>query len=131
MTRYLTRDTAAIAAGALGPLALAAILLPWRGSWPNTNVALLLVVAVVAVACLGNRLIQDADHDRKGVLDSAGYTRLAAAYGASAGQAARAFARLDLDRNGVLDAAELTAAITQFFTSPDPDAPGNLTFGRL
>ncbi len=56
MTRYLTRDTVAVAAAVLGPLALAAILLPWRGSWPNTNVALLLVVAVVAVACLGNRL---------------------------------------------------------------------------
>src|SRR5215472_11784019 len=56
MTRYLTRDRAAIAAAVAGPLALAAILLPWRGSWPNTNVALLLVVVVVAVACLGNRL---------------------------------------------------------------------------
>jgi len=56
MTRYLTRDWAAIAAAVLGPLALAAILLPWRGSWSNTNVALILVVAVVAVACLGNRL---------------------------------------------------------------------------
>ena len=50
MTRYLTRDRAAIAAAVVVPLALAAILLPWRGSWPNTNVALLLVVAVVAVA---------------------------------------------------------------------------------
>ena len=56
MTRYLTRDRAAIAAAVAGPLALAAIALPWRGSWPNTNVALLLVVVVVAVACLGNRL---------------------------------------------------------------------------
>lgn len=56
MTRYLTRDTAAIAAGVLAPLALAGVLLPWRGSWPNTNVALLLVAAVVAVACAGNRL---------------------------------------------------------------------------
>ena len=55
MTRYLTRDLAAVAAAVLGPLALAAILLPWRGSWSNTNVALLLVAAVVAVACLGNR----------------------------------------------------------------------------
>jgi len=55
MTRYLTRDRAAIAAGAAAPLALAAILLPWRGSWSNTNVALLLVVVVVAVACMGNR----------------------------------------------------------------------------
>jgi hypothetical protein len=55
MTRYLTRDRAAVAAAVTGPLALAALLLPWRGSWSNTNVALLLVVAVVAIACLGNR----------------------------------------------------------------------------
>ena len=55
MTRYLTRDRTAIAAAIVVPLALAAILLPWRGSWPNTNVALLLVVAVVAVAAAGNR----------------------------------------------------------------------------
>jgi hypothetical protein len=45
-----------IAVAPLAPLALAAILLPWRGSWSNTNVALLLVVVVVAVACTGNRL---------------------------------------------------------------------------
>ena len=56
MTRYLTRDAAAIAAGIVLPLAVAAILLPWRGSWSNTNVALLLVVAVVAVAAAGSRL---------------------------------------------------------------------------
>jgi hypothetical protein len=56
MTRYLTRDRAAIATAVLGPLALAALLLPWRGSWSNTNVALLLVVAVVAIASLGSRL---------------------------------------------------------------------------
>jgi hypothetical protein len=55
MTRYLTRDQAAIAAAVVVPLALAAVLLPWRGSWSNTNVALLLVVAVVAVAAAGNR----------------------------------------------------------------------------
>jgi len=56
MTRYLTRDWSAIAAAIVVPLAVAAILIPWRGSWSNTNVALLLVVAVVAVAALGNRI---------------------------------------------------------------------------
>ena len=56
MTRYLTRDWAAIAAALIAPLAAAAILLPFRSSWPNTNVALLLVVVVVAVAALGNRV---------------------------------------------------------------------------
>jgi tellurite resistance protein TerC len=84
-----------------------------------------------AVTAVARSLIQAADHDRRGVLDPAGYARLAAAYGASAREATRAFARLDLDRNGVVDAAELTQAITQFFTSPDPSAPGNLAFGRL
>jgi hypothetical protein len=54
--RYLTRDSAAVAAGVLVPLAVAAVLLPLRSSWSNTNVALLLVVAVVAVAAIGNRL---------------------------------------------------------------------------
>jgi K+-sensing histidine kinase KdpD len=56
MTRYLTRDRAAIAAALIAPLAAAAILLPFRASWPNTNVALLLVVVVVAVAAIGNRI---------------------------------------------------------------------------
>ena len=55
MTRYLTRDRAAIAAALVAPLAAAAILLPFRASWPNTNVALLLVVVVVAVAAVGKR----------------------------------------------------------------------------
>jgi Domain of unknown function (DUF4118) len=55
MTRYLTRDLAAVAAAIAAPLAAAVILLPWRASWPNTNVALLLVVVVVAVAAIGNR----------------------------------------------------------------------------
>ena len=55
MTHYLTRDRAALAAALVAPLAAAAVLLPFRSSWPNTNVALLLVVAVVAVAAIGNR----------------------------------------------------------------------------
>jgi tellurite resistance protein TerC len=84
-----------------------------------------------AVAAAADSLLRAADLDRNGVLDGSEYARLAAAYGASPRQAARAFARLDLDRNGVLDAAELTQAISQFFTSPDPGVPGNLAFGRL
>src|SRR6202042_710168 len=56
MSRYVTRDRVAIAAAVAVPLAGAAILLPWRSSWPNTNVALLLVVTVVAVAAGGNRV---------------------------------------------------------------------------
>jgi hypothetical protein len=54
--RYLTRDRAALLAAIAAPLVAAAILLPFRASWPNTNVALLLVVVIVAVAAIGNRV---------------------------------------------------------------------------
>jgi tellurite resistance protein TerC len=84
-----------------------------------------------AVRAAAHTLIQAADQDGNGGLDTGEYTRLASVYGASSGEAARAFAQLDLDRNGVLDTAELAAAISQFFTSPDTTAPGNLAFGRL
>ena len=56
MNRYLTRDRLAIAAALLLPLGAAAILLPFRASWSNTNVALLLVVVVVGVSAIGSRL---------------------------------------------------------------------------
>jgi Domain of unknown function (DUF4118) len=56
MTHYLTRDRVAIAAALIAPLVAAAILVPFRSSWPNTNVALLLVVVIVAVAAIGNRI---------------------------------------------------------------------------
>jgi tellurite resistance protein TerC len=85
-------------------------------------------------AAVGNTvrtLIQVADTDGNGLLDAGEYTRLAAAYGARAGQARRAFSRLDQDRNGTLDAAELTTAISQFFASRDPRARGNVAFGYL
>lgn len=55
MTHFLSRDRTAVLAGLLVPLAVAVILLPWRASWSNTNVALLLVLAVVAVAVIGSR----------------------------------------------------------------------------
>ena len=56
MTAYLTRDRIAILAALAAPLAVAAVLLPFRASWSNTNVALLLVVVVVGVAAIGNRV---------------------------------------------------------------------------
>ena len=58
MTRYLSRVQAAIAAALAAPLAAAAVLLPFRASWPNTDVALLLVVgvAVSQLAAYARRL---------------------------------------------------------------------------
>lgn len=49
------RDRLAIAAALGLPVAIATVLLPWRGSLPNTDVALVLVAAVVAVAANGHR----------------------------------------------------------------------------
>jgi len=53
MTR---RDTLALLAGLAAPLALAAILVPFRGSFPNTDAALAMILVVVAVAANGYRL---------------------------------------------------------------------------
>ncbi len=52
----LSRDRLAVAAGLLGPLALAAILIPFRAHFPNTDAALVMLLMVVAVAAAGNRL---------------------------------------------------------------------------
>jgi len=56
MSRLLTRDRGALALGVIAPLAVSAILLPFRADWSNTNVALVLVVVIVAVAASGQRV---------------------------------------------------------------------------
>lgn len=56
MARWLTRDRIALLSALAAPLAVAAVLLPFRASWSNTNVALLLVVVVVGVAATGSRV---------------------------------------------------------------------------
>src|SRR5690349_24535419 len=53
--RMSRRDTVAVLAGLAAPLALAAILVPFRGSFPNTDAALALILVVVAVAANGYR----------------------------------------------------------------------------
>jgi K+-sensing histidine kinase KdpD len=56
MARFLYSSRVAIAAALVAPLLVAVALLPLRASWSNTNVALVLVVATVAVAAIGNRV---------------------------------------------------------------------------
>jgi K+-sensing histidine kinase KdpD len=53
--RSLARHYAPIIAGLTAPLALTAILIPFRASLPNTDAALVLILIVVAVAALGSR----------------------------------------------------------------------------
>jgi hypothetical protein len=52
----ISRDRVAVAAGLLAPLALAAVLVPVRSSFPNADAALAMIVIIVAVAAAGNRL---------------------------------------------------------------------------
>jgi K+-sensing histidine kinase KdpD len=55
-TQMLSRDRLAVVAGFAAPLALAAVLVPFRSSFPNTDAALAMIVIVVAVAAAGSRL---------------------------------------------------------------------------
>ncbi|HTA01952.1 MAG TPA: DUF4118 domain-containing protein [Streptosporangiaceae bacterium] len=54
--RWLSPENAAICAGVALPLALAAILVPFRTSFANTDAALAMILLVVAVAAVGNRI---------------------------------------------------------------------------
>ncbi|WP_431899045.1 DUF4118 domain-containing protein [Nonomuraea sp. bgisy101] len=56
MPRYLDRDRIAILAALILPLAVSLAFVPFRASHQNTNVALIMVVIVVAVAANGHRL---------------------------------------------------------------------------
>jgi K+-sensing histidine kinase KdpD len=56
MSGFLTRDRVAVLAALVAPLALAAILVPFRASFPNTDAALAMILLVVAVAANGYRL---------------------------------------------------------------------------
>jgi hypothetical protein len=50
------RDRLAVLAALVLPLALTAVLVPFRADFPNTDAALALMLAVVAVAANGYRL---------------------------------------------------------------------------
>jgi K+-sensing histidine kinase KdpD len=55
-TDLFDRDHLAIAAGLGGPLVLAAILVPFRTRFANTDAALAMILLVVLIAAIGNRL---------------------------------------------------------------------------
>ncbi|MEV4742887.1 DUF4118 domain-containing protein [Streptomyces sp. NPDC049555] len=55
MSRYVNRDSTAVAAALILPPAVAAALVPLRTTLSNTDVALILVVIIVAVAANGHR----------------------------------------------------------------------------
>lgn len=54
-----------------------------------------------------------------------------AAFGTSDDDATAAFYMLDRDNNGSLSVDELVIAAHEYYTSPDPQAPGNALYGPL
>lgn len=71
------------------------------------------------------------DDDHSGTLDIEELTNWANAYGVCADDAERAIRALDRNGDGVLDQDEVQQALREFYTSDDPQAPGNLIFGPL
>jgi K+-sensing histidine kinase KdpD len=58
LTRHILarRDRTAVLGALVGPLAIALVLVPFRDSFANTDAALILVLAIVAVAATGHRV---------------------------------------------------------------------------
>jgi len=56
MIRHMSRDRLAVLAALVAPVAVAAVLVPFRTSFPNTDAALVMILVVVAVAANGYRL---------------------------------------------------------------------------
>ncbi|MDT0268677.1 EF-hand domain-containing protein [Streptomyces sp. DSM 44915] len=80
---------------------------------------------------LADRIADLADRDGDGALDLAEYTAFVRgqAPGLAPEEVAEAFGHLDRDGDGRLTRAELRAAVVEYFTSPDPTAPGSWYFG--
>ena len=81
-----------------------------------------------AVLQSSRAIVTAADSDDDGYLDLPDYERLAALLRIE--QAADGFALLDTDADGRLSIQEILTALVDFYTSDDPDSPGNLLFGR-
>ncbi|MGW5399612.1 EF-hand domain-containing protein [Streptomyces sp. NPDC003952] len=73
-----------------------------------------------------------ADTDGNGRIDEAEFhTMYIKSLGASPVDLTVAFAKLDTDGDGHLDRDEIRRATEEYYTSEDPQAPGNWLFGNL
>jgi hypothetical protein len=73
-----------------------------------------------------------ADHDQDGRVDHHKFWAFQHGHFPELTRAAvgEAFAHLDADRDGYLSRGQFTSAIVEYWTSRDPDAPGNWWLGR-
>ncbi|MFE7133966.1 EF-hand domain-containing protein [Streptomyces sp. NPDC057638] len=70
-----------------------------------------------------------ADTDGDGTIDRSEFQAMEAVLGVAENQSHIAFDRLDTDANGTLEVSEYLAAVRGYYTSDDPDAPGNWLYG--
>ncbi|WP_171165779.1 EF-hand domain-containing protein [Streptomyces sp. I05A-00742] len=70
------------------------------------------------------------DQDGDGTVDADEFTAAQQAVGIPQDQALAAFSLLDVDGDGRLTLAEWENAVWEFYTSTDPEAPGNRVLGH-
>ncbi|NQZ78844.1 MAG: EF-hand domain-containing protein [Ekhidna sp.] len=70
------------------------------------------------------------DTDNDGYIDLDEYIDLLVGYRIEVRFAAKSFRKLDRNNDDLISRGELIRAVKEFFRSNDPDAPGNLLFGR-
>ncbi|TDV56554.1 EF-hand domain-containing protein [Actinophytocola oryzae] len=71
------------------------------------------------------------DTDKDGLLSHQEFRALQQAFGTGPDHIDAAFERLDANGDGRLDLDELVAAVREYYTGDDPDAPGTWFFGPL
>lgn len=76
-------------------------------------------------------VLELADTDGDGTMSLTECARLLGAFGVAEEEAEQFFRRADTDGDGELTVEELLAAEREFLVTDDPDAPGNLLFGRI
>ncbi|WP_242903311.1 EF-hand domain-containing protein [Actinomadura terrae] len=76
-----------------------------------------------------NSLMSALDVNRDGVLSEDEYVRMYDALGIDPRTSGEAFRRLDRDGDGTISHDEFRTAISEFYLSPDEDAPGNWLLG--
>ncbi|MEV6279333.1 EF-hand domain-containing protein [Nocardia sp. NPDC051832] len=88
--------------------------------------------AAATVGALAEAFLAIADTDADGSVDPAEFTAFQRGHfpGLTDAEAQQAFSHLDTDGDGRLSAKEFTQAIIEYWSSGDPDAPGNWWMGR-
>ncbi|MGH3828598.1 MAG: EF-hand domain-containing protein [Pseudonocardiaceae bacterium] len=87
--------------------------------------------AHATVGALATAFLAIADIDHDGQIGLAEFRAFHSGHCPNLTDAGEAFAHLDTDGDGHLSAQEFTQATVEYWSSNDPDAPGNWWLGRL